>query len=119
MMTTTKFKSVFFSLFFLILTSQVFAQGVEREIVWSDYPYPVAEEYKERIKFGHIIVPETRNSDNTRTLKIAFCILKGDSDKGILNPVIMLPGGPGGAGGGPGGQTQGLVSTPSSLGPCT
>ncbi len=42
-------------------------------------------------------MPETRNSDNPRTLKIAFCLIKGNSDKGILNPVIMLPGGPGGS----------------------
>jgi len=97
MVNTTKFKLVFFSLFFLTVTSQIFSQGVKREIVWSDYPYPASEEHKEKIKFGHIIVPETRNSDNTRTLKIAFCILKGDSDTGIINPVIMLPGGPGGS----------------------
>jgi len=78
-----------------MVTSLIFAQGVKREIVWSDYPYPISEEYKEKLKFGHIIVPETRNSDNPRTLKIAFCILKGSSDKGILNPVILLPEGPG------------------------
>lgn len=78
-----------------MVTSLIFAQGVKREIVWSDYPYPISEEYKEKLKFGHIIVPETRNSDNPRTLKIAFCILKGSSDKGILNPVILLPAGPG------------------------
>ena len=89
------FKLVYVFCITAISTSQVFAQGVKREIVWSDYPYPVSEEYKERLKFGHIIVPETRNSNNPRTLKIAFCILKGSSDKGILNPVIMLPGGPG------------------------
>jgi len=95
MMNTTKFILVFFSFFFLIVTSQIFAQGVKREIVWSDYPYPASKEDKEKIKFGHIIVPETRDSINPRTLKIAFCILKGSSDKGILNPLIILPGGPG------------------------
>jgi len=95
-MTKNSLKLIFLFCFSLIITSQFFAQGVKREIIWSDYPYPIPEEFKERIKFGHIIVPETRNSDNPRTLKIAFCILKGNSDKGILNPVILLPGGPGG-----------------------
>ena len=47
------------------------------------------------MKFGHIIVPETRNSKNPRTLKIAFCIVKGFSETGLQNPIIMLPGGPG------------------------
>ena len=84
-------------IFFITATFQLFSQGIEREIIWSDYPYPIEEEYKERIKFGHIIVPETRNSVNPRTLKIAFCHIKGKSEKGILNPVILLPGGPGGA----------------------
>jgi len=94
-MKNIRFKLIFLFCFSLIITSQFFAQGVKREIVWSDYPYPISEEYRERLKFGHIIVPETRNSDNPRTLKIAFCILKGSSEKGLLNPVIMLPGGPG------------------------
>lgn len=95
-MKNIRFKLIFFFCISFMVTSQIFAQGVKREIVWSDYPYPISEENKERLKFGHIIVPETRNSDNPRTLKIAFCILKGSSEKGILNPVIMLPGGPGG-----------------------
>ena len=94
-MNNLNFKLVFLFCFPLIITSQLFAQGVKREIVWSDYPYSVPDELKDRIKFGHIIVPETRNSDNPRTLKIAFCIVKGSSDKGILNPMILLPGGPG------------------------
>ena len=50
---------------------------------------------KRGFRFGHIVVPETRNSDNPRTLKIAFCLIKGNNDKGMENPVILLPGGPG------------------------
>lgn len=87
-------------LFCILFASQIFAQGTKREIEWSDYPYPISEEhekYRERVKFGHIIVPETRNSDNPRTLKITFCILKGTSDNGMQNPIIRLPGGPGGS----------------------
>jgi len=67
-------------LLFLVGTFQMISQGAKRDIVWSDYPYPIAEELKEKVKFGHIIVPETRNSDNPRTLKIAFSIIKGNSE---------------------------------------
>ena len=88
-------KHLAFVLLLFAIPFQLCAQGVKREIVWSDYPYPIAEEFKDKVKFGHIIVPETRNSDNPRTLKIAFCILKGNNDKGLENPVILLPGGPG------------------------
>jgi pimeloyl-ACP methyl ester carboxylesterase len=90
-------KELPFTLLFIILTLQLFSQGIKREIIWSEYPYPLAEEYKERVRFGHIVVPETRNSDNPRTLKIAFCHIKGTSEKGLLSPGIMLPGGPGGS----------------------
>ena len=93
----TNSKNLTFLVFLLAFTFQIFSQGIKREIVWSDYPYPIPEEHKEQIEFGHIIVPETRNSNNPRTLKIAFCIIKGNNDKGILNPVILLPGGPGGS----------------------
>jgi pimeloyl-ACP methyl ester carboxylesterase len=79
----------------LAISFQLHSQGVKREIVWSDYPYPIAEEHKEKIRFGHIVVPETRNSSNPRTLKIAFCLIKGKNDKGMENPAIVLPGGPG------------------------
>lgn len=96
MMNKTTFRFVFLFCISLVFTvHNNFAQGVKREIVWSDYPYPVSEETKENLKFGHIIVPETRNSNNPRTLKIAFCILKGSSSTGILNPILLLPGGPG------------------------
>ena len=93
----TNSKKLAFLVVFLAYTVHSFSQGIKREIVWSDYPYPILEEHKKQIKFGHIMVPETRNSDNPRMLKIAFCIIKGNSDKGILNPVILLPGGPGGS----------------------
>ncbi|GEM_PF-2718871 len=52
--------------------------------------------YRDRVKFGHIIVPETRNSDGDRMLKIAFCIIKGFGEEGLKNPIVYLPGGPGG-----------------------
>lgn len=66
------FKFVFLCCVSLLFASSIFGQGIKREIQWSDYPYPIPEEFKERLKFGHIIVPETRNSDNPRKLKIAF-----------------------------------------------
>jgi len=90
-------KHLVFILLLLAIPFQLFSQGVKREIVWSDYPYPIAEEHKEKIRFGHIVVPETRNSSNPRTLKIAFCLIKGKNDKGMENPAIVLPGGPGGS----------------------
>ncbi len=83
-----------FLLLFLSI-SLCIAQGVKREIIWSDYPDPISESYAERLKFGHIIVPETRDSINNRQLKIAFCVLEGSNKEGIKNPIIMLPGGPG------------------------
>lgn len=89
------FRFIFLFCFLVIFTSPIYAQGIKREIDWSDYPYPIPKEFKERLKFGHIIVPETRNSDNPRKLKIAFCILKGNHQNGLDNPIIFLPGGPG------------------------
>lgn len=92
--TTLRFLCLF--CFLILFTSPIYAQGVKREIEWSDYPYPIPEEFKERLKFGHIIVPETRNSENPRKLKIAFCIVKGTHQNELDNPIIFLPGGPGG-----------------------
>lgn len=93
----TTLRFLCFFCFLILFTSPIYAQGVKREIEWSDYPYPIPEGLKERLKFGHIIVPETRNSDNPRKLKIAFCILKGENQNGLENPIILLPGGPGGS----------------------
>lgn len=95
-MTKSIFKFLSYFIFFLLFTSTIYAQGKEREIIWSDYPYPISEESKERIQFGHIVVPETRNSENPRKLKIAFCIVKGSHENELDNPIIFLPGGPGG-----------------------
>lgn len=83
-------------LLFISYVSSVFSQGEKREIQWADYPYPTSDTFKEKLKFGYIIVPETRNSTNPRELKIAFCILKGSHQKELDNPILFLPGGPGG-----------------------
>ena len=81
-------------LFFLFFLSPflLFAQ-----VDWRDYPGPLNEIDRDRIQFGYLKVPETRDSLNNRTLKIAFCILKCSAKNPAKDPILVLPGGPGGS----------------------
>jgi pimeloyl-ACP methyl ester carboxylesterase len=65
------------------------------QIEWADYPYSIGKAKKQQVRFGYPTVPETRNSENTRNLKIRFCILKSSSPNPRKDAVIYLPGGPG------------------------
>ena len=78
-----------FLLFIVVLQSHA-------QLEWADYPYPIDEATRHQIRFGYLTVPETRDSSNTRFLKIGFCVIKSSAKKPSNDAVIYLPGGPGG-----------------------
>ena len=60
-------------------------------------PCPVAVAAGENIECGKLTVPENRNKPNGRTLDLAVEIFKSRSATPAADPVIFLPGGPGGS----------------------
>ncbi len=60
-------------------------------------PCPVTVAPNEAIECGKLTVPENRNKPNGRTLDLAVEIFKSLSATPAADPVIFLPGGPGGS----------------------
>jgi pimeloyl-ACP methyl ester carboxylesterase len=79
-----------FIVFNLLLTDYAFGQ-----IEWKEYPFPLEDSLKSKIRFGYLTVPETRDEENSRTLRIGFCVLKSSANSPQKDAVIYLPGGPG------------------------
>lgn len=60
-------------------------------------PCPVAVAPTEAIECGKLTVPENRNKANGRTIDLAVEIFKSRSATPAADPLIFLPGGPGGS----------------------
>lgn len=65
------------------------------QLEWADYPYDLSPEYQEKVRFGYLSVPESRDDPQGTRLKIGFCVLKSSSEKQMKNAILYLPGGPG------------------------
>lgn len=65
------------------------------QVKWKEYSVPMPDSLKNRVRFGFLTVPETRQDTSNRTLKIGFCLLKSSAKSALTDAVIYLPGGPG------------------------
>ena len=65
------------------------------QVKWKEYSVPLPDSLKNRVRFGFLTVPETRQDTSNRTLKIGFCLLKSSAKSALTDAVIYLPGGPG------------------------
>lgn len=82
---------------FLIVCFQLCNINSHAQIEWKEYPHPIKDELKNKVRFGYLTVPETRSAENQKTLRIAFCLLKSTSKNPLKDAIIYLPGGPGGS----------------------
>ncbi|MFW5706681.1 MAG: alpha/beta hydrolase [Bacteroidota bacterium] len=67
------------------------------QIDWQPFPGDLKKELAEQIKFGYLPVPENHDNPDSRQIHVAFTIIKSKSDQPLPDPVVVLPGGPGGA----------------------
>jgi hypothetical protein len=72
-----------FLLFIVVLQSHA-------QLEWADYPYPIDKAKRQQIRFGYLTVPETRDSSNTRFLKIGFCVLKSSAKNPQMMPLSIF-----------------------------
>lgn len=80
---------------YFLLPALFFTLPSPAQIEWADYPFPLSGELKQGLRFGYLTAPESRDSSNTRFLKIGFCVIKSSAEKPSKDAVIYLPGGPG------------------------
>lgn len=86
-------KPLIFSLLILLFIypdAEVFAQ-----IHWEPHPLQLNEELNERVRFGYLAVPESRDLPDSRELHMSFAIVSSYSVDPLPDPLIIIPGGPG------------------------
>jgi len=83
-------------IFSLLILSLIYPDlNALAQIQWQPYPLQLDAELNERVKFGYLAVPESRNSPDSREIHMAFTIVSSFSDDPLPDPVIIIPGGPG------------------------
>ena len=86
-------KPVIFSL--LILFSIYPSVDVFAQVQWETHPLQLNAELSERVKFGYLAVPESRDVPHSREIHMGFTIVSSYSDDPLPDPVVIIPGGPG------------------------
>ncbi len=84
---------IFFSFVLFLISSNL---NTWAQIQWQSHPLSLEKEHQERVKFGYLTVTESRNKLNSREIYMAFTVVKSYSDNPLPDPVILIPGGPGG-----------------------
>lgn len=99
-------KVIFHYLLLVLLFSTLSACAQQRRaphFEWAecpDCPFPkakIAYLKKENMHYGYLYVSENRQKKDSRILRLAVAVIKADSGKAVLPPVVFVHGGPGGA----------------------
>ncbi len=84
------------AIFSLIILSLIFPNAnVVAQIQWQPHPLQLDVDLNQRVKFGYLAVPESRDKLNSREIFMAFTVVRSYSDHPLPDPVICIPGGPG------------------------
>ena len=80
-----------------LLSNYIFSQGNIIQFEKCESFFPDEKKINQQsIEWGYLTVPENWNKPNDKTIKIAVAILKSESDRKDANPILYIPGGPGG-----------------------
>lgn len=60
-------------------------------------PFEASEEVLSQFRCGYLIVPENRDRPDGRQLRLAVAVLSSTSDTPSPDPIMLIPGGPGGS----------------------
>lgn len=81
-----------------ISAAAVWAQETPQRFEPAECPFPGGEWLqRERIDCGYLIVPERRDTEGSRTLRIAIAVARSTGESPRPDPLVFLTGGPGGS----------------------
>jgi hypothetical protein len=79
------------------LQSAPFDTAAVPRIEFVDPPFAVPAELRDTIRFGWLTVPRDHGNPAAGTLRLAFTIIAPRTNAPAPDPIVLLPGGPGGA----------------------